>query len=102
MKAVFEVDVFAEPFDVDKGYHIYEQGGTRALLIRLESLNGCAAPAFEEFLGIKDLKLASRPHTWSQSALYKKFREELVIPESYIERMYASRLARHFYSEAEL
>src|SRR5439155_18262314 len=53
MQAVFEVDVFAEPFDPSRGYHIYEQGGTQVLLIRLESLNRCAPTAFDEFLGIK-------------------------------------------------
>lgn len=102
MKTVFDVDVYAEPFDPQKGYHIYDQRGTRVLLIRLESLNHCAASAFKDFLGIEDLVLASTPHTWNQSVLYKRFREDLVIPDSYIERMYNSAMARHFYTGAEL
>jgi hypothetical protein len=34
--------------------------------------------------------------------LYREFNRAIVIPDAYFEKMYSSRLARHFYSAEEI
>ena len=38
----------------------------------------------------------------SYADLYKAFRRELRLPDAYLDRVYGSRSAHHFYSPAEL
>jgi hypothetical protein len=104
MKAVFELDVYAEPFDVARGYQIYDQGNTQTLLIRLENLRENSAEAFSRFLGISDFTLieSNIGAQKDYGRVYKRFLELLELPDSYIERMYTSRFARHFYSDRQL
>jgi hypothetical protein len=102
LKEVFGVDVYAEPFDMQKGYQIYANGNTRVLLIRTENLSKCAVEAFELFFGAGGFKLAPAPHSWRNQPAYERFLEELILPDSYIDRMYGSKFARHFYTEEQL
>jgi hypothetical protein len=104
LKGVFGVDVFASEFSVSKGYKIYKDEKTDVLLIRLENLDDCARDAFKDFLGIDNFTLIDtnigREKVYAP--IYKKLKDSIVLPESYIERMYASKYMRHFYSEEEI
>jgi hypothetical protein len=102
MKAVFDIDVFASPFPIAKGYHIYNTPRADLLLFRLESLNANAEMAIEEFLGIKGFKLAStnigdQKH---YADLYQLFRNE-PFPVDYVKSAYETRFAHHFYTQSE-
>jgi hypothetical protein len=104
LRSVFGIDVFASEFPASKGYKIYEADQADVLLIRVENLNGCAAEAFKEFLGIQDLVLINE-NIGSQkpyAALYRKFKESITLPESYVDRMYNSKYMQHFYSKEEI
>lgn len=104
LKTVFGIDVFASEFPVTKGYKIYQGEQADALLIRLESLNDCARDAFEEFLHIKDFTLINE-NIGSEKVyapLYKEMKDAIILPEAYLDRMYTSKYARHFYSEEEI
>jgi hypothetical protein len=104
LNGIFDVDVFASEFPISKGYKIYRDNRTDLLLIRLEDLNECARAAFREFLGIKDFTLintnvgSNKEYAW----LYKRFRDFVVLPQAYVDRMYNAKYTRHFYTTEEI
>jgi len=104
LKGVFGIDVFASEFPTSKGYKIYRDERTDVLLIRLEDLNECARDAFREFLGIADFALINT-NVGSEkeyASLYKRFRDSIVLPQAYVDRMYNAKYTRHFYSAEEI
>jgi hypothetical protein len=104
MKPVFGIDVFDEDFPKSRGYKIYEGKHAQLLLLKLEKLNDCARDAFEEFLGVKDISLvkANVGDNQEYGSLYRAFKEECVLPQAYLDEMYQSAYAQHFYSEEEI
>jgi hypothetical protein len=103
-KGVLGIDVFSSDFPKPKGYKIYEQELADVLLIRLENLDQCASKAFQEFLNVDGFTVI-RKNIASEKAyypIYRKFLESVLLPDSYIDEMYASKYARHFYSEQEI
>lgn len=104
LEPVFGIDVFSTPFDTARGYATYESPMARLLLIRLEDLGTCGAPAIRDFLQLDRFELL-RANTGSEKEyadLYAEFEHRIDLPESYLARMYDSQLARHFYDDAEI
>jgi hypothetical protein len=106
MKAIpaFGIDVYATPFPREIGYKIYPGSAqARLLLIRLEDLTECAERAMQEFLGIENFTLYNTnvADVKNYADLYRAFKD-LPLPSGYVEKIYKTRLARHFYNEAEL
>jgi hypothetical protein len=104
IKGVLGVDVFSREFPKSKGYCIYEGEFADILLLRLEDLNRVAREAFREFLDIPDFELTSS-NVGSEKGyalLYKKFKEDVDLPDEYLRRRYGSRYMRHFYSAGEI
>jgi len=104
IKAVFGVDVFEQKFPKSTGYQVYSAKTVDVLLIRLESLNQCAANAFKTFLGIEDFKLENKNvgDKKAYAEIYNIFKENIIIPDSYLDQMYNSRFAKHFYTDEEI
>ena len=104
MKPIFKIDVYSEEFSKSKGYKIYTGDHPDLLLIKLEKLNKCASEAFKEFLGIDGIILqnANLERDGPYYSLYRKFTSSKTLPRSYIEKMYNSKYAKHFYTEEEL
>lgn len=98
------IDVYEHPFPKDVGYCIYESEKARLLLLRMEDLATCGPPAFKRFLNLDDFELAQSnvSERKTYSGLYQRFLKEVRIPGSYIDRMYESKMAMHFYSRDEL
>jgi hypothetical protein len=73
-------------------------------LIKLEKLNECANDAFKEFLDIDEFYLirANISTEKIHYPLYKKVLDSIVLPDAYLDQMYVSKYARHFYSEREI
>lgn len=104
LKEVFGVDVFASEFPKARRYKIYRDEKADVLLIRLENLNDCVCDAFKEFLNIEEVTLIDT-NIGSEKVyapLYERFKDAVVLPESYVERMYTSKYMQHFYSEEEI
>jgi hypothetical protein len=100
---VFGLNVFATPFSTDLGYKIYSSPKANLLVIRLENLNDCVNQALHEFLGIDNFRLL-RINTGEDrktGGLYRLFMTK-PLPEGYIDRMYDTKLAKHFYTVVEL
>jgi hypothetical protein len=104
LKPVFGVDVFARPFPVSQGYEIYSGPNSRVLLVRLEDLDRVAAVAFAEFLGVDVSHVVSRNEAADKvyADVYQRFRQLLRIPAEYLDRLYSSQYATHFYTAREL
>ena len=102
-KGVFKIDLFASDFPTSKGYQVYREKEVDLLLIRLENLNTCFSEAVKAFLNIDNLPLiqANTSAKKDFATLYQMFKDTIHFPESYLEKMYSSRFARHFYSDLE-
>jgi Putative capsular polysaccharide synthesis protein len=104
LHSVFGVDVYATDFPKPCGYQIYAAKNADVLILRLESLATCLAPALKEFLGLPH----GEPVNANQAAnkeyytAYREFRSQTTIPAAYLDRMYTSRYAQHFYTPEEL
>ena len=103
LKGVFDIDVFSSEFPISKGYAIYEGNKADVLLIRLENLNECAQDAFKEFLNIDNFTLINTNTAAEKTydPVYRKFKNNIALPDSYIDKLYNSKYMRHFYSKAE-
>lgn len=104
LRAVFGIDVYCKPFPRELGYCFYDRRGVRVLLIRLEDLDACVGPAMRAFLGIRRFKLlpSNRGEAGEYADIYRSFLDRVRLPDRYIETMYGSRFATHFYTPAEL
>lgn len=104
LKDLFGLDVFLKPFPHNKGYQIYRMDKVALLLFRLEDLDWTAPPALERFIGLKDFSI-KKENTGSEKwygELYRLFLKQARLPSNYVEEMYSSRFATHFYKEKEL
>lgn len=104
LKAVFDVDVYARRSPAERGYDICRSQRAEVLLIRMEDLARCAQAAFRDFLGLESVTLRRRNvgDDKDYSDVYKRFLETIRFPASYLDRLYESKYARHFYTDAEL
>ena len=103
LKPLFGIDVFESVFPTNVGYKIYRASPRASLLlIRLEDLNACVGHAMFEFLRLDDFKLynSNISDEKDYAELYQAFKEK-PLPDEYLERMYSTRSARHFYSPDE-
>lgn len=104
LKPVFGIDVYSSDFPHQRGYNIHSgKNRDRLLLIRLEDLNRVGQEAMNLFLNVKNFNLI--PSNVGEgkvySSLYREFKK-LPLPKSYLETCYASRYARHFYTDKEI
>jgi len=104
LKPVLNIDVYSSEFPKLKGYEIYEGEYADLLLLRLENLNECASDAFKNFLDIDEFALVESNigNSKGYRNIYRKFLESIVLPDSYIDKMYTSKYVRHFYTQEEI
>ena len=104
IRDVFGIDIYETEFPRGKGYGIYSGRNADILLIRLEDLNDCAPAAFKEFLDLGDFTLTNTNvgSAKDYAPVYRKFKESIQLPQSYIDTFYDSKFVRHMYSDAEI
>ncbi|MBK7218160.1 MAG: hypothetical protein IPH95_14190 [Candidatus Promineofilum sp.] len=104
LRALYGVDVYAQPFDPRRGYAVYHSDTADVLLLKLETLNQVGAAAVRDFLGLAAFELvpSNTAEDKSYADLYKAFRRQVHLPAAYLDRVYGSRMARHFYAPEEL
>ena len=105
---VFDFDPFSERFPRRQGYQIYEVKHGEILIIRLEDADKVIPEAIEEFLEIKGAEMATansitRRHNGTRiGKIYNEFMETAQFPEGFLNAIYDTRYAKHFYSKKEL
>jgi len=100
--AYWGVDVYAEPFDVEKGWHIYKAKNASILIIRRENLDREWTSAYQEFTGNVAPPLGHDNVTLNKPGKaneYRRFLNQEVIPEYYINWVNSSPYMRHFYPD---
>ena len=104
LESFLGVDIFQQDFPVQDGCQIIPSENAHLLILRTEDLNRRAPEALRTFLGIADLTLSDRNQADQKwySSLYQDFKDWLTLPEAYLEEMYSSRYARHFYTPGEI
>ena len=103
-KPVTRIDVYKEPFPIDRKWQIYNRRFTQVLLYRSDLERSEQAKLLSRFLGIKldEVRVENAGKNNKQAELYSQFCESAKLPEWYIRRMHDSRFAQHFWSPAEL
>ena len=104
LRTVFDVDVFAHPFDFERGFSIVPGGRVLVLVLRTEDLDATLAPGLSALLGVESTCIAGdrgndRAQTDDGSA-YAAVQGALRLERADCERIYANRFSRHFYSKA--
>jgi hypothetical protein len=103
LKATLGVDVYRQPFPVDRGHAVVSEGRVRVLVLRTELDDGAKAQAIARFLDLDRFELvrsnvtADKPH----AELYAEFLRRVRLPDSLLDTLYDSKYARHFYSAEE-
>jgi hypothetical protein len=106
LEPVLGIDVLAKEFPRALGYDVYRGDRADLLVMRLENLSSCYQTALSVFFGRDvshlDLARANVAEEKPYKRFYQEFSSWLVLPDDYLQRMYSTRYARHFYSETEL
>ena len=104
IKPIFNIDIFATEFPISKGFQILKGENIDMLILRLEDLNTTASEAVDKFLGIKGFTIASANISKDKgyADAYSIFKDQINLPQKYIDNMYSSRFMNHFYSGEEI
>jgi hypothetical protein len=106
LKNVFGVDVYAQRFDVERGYSIIrDRGKADVLILRLEDLNANLEKSLVEFLDVSNPIKMMKSNIGidkKYSVAYRDVLEEIRISEACCRKIYSSRYAQQFYDEKML
>jgi hypothetical protein len=104
IRDVFGIDVFGSEFPVDAGHAVHSDAKCSLLLVRTEDLARIGGGAIASFLGLPELRIerenASAHEPYAEA--WSHFIDRIRIPDPYLDVMYGSRLARHFYTASEI
>jgi len=104
IKEVLGVDVYNHPFSKNDGVQRIQENGQDILLLKAETTDSIKVAAIRDFLQIPELSLrlknvgAGKAYTH----YYKPFLDRIQLPAAYLDQMYESLLARHFYTPEEI
>ncbi len=96
-------DVYAYPFDKQKGYSVIKNGNMEIFIYQLEKLNGLT-DELGDFLDIEDFKLQNdnvASEKWYYGA-YRQAMDELKFSRKYFDYSYESKYVNHFYSAEDI
>ncbi len=99
------IDVYSQPFPIEKGYIHISKDNIDLLILRLELDNSIRESILCDFLPAGSFSWNHMLNSAKSSIyfpLYKKFREQAVLPEDLLEKFISIRYAGHFYTEKEL
>ncbi len=103
--AVFGLDVYARPFPTERGWDIYENDAARALVIRQENL-GSLPEALGALYGVEPATFAVATCNVAEdkayAAHYNTVKRSFRLTPGELDKVYAARSVRHFYSQQEI
>lgn len=104
IKAEFGLDIFDYPFSKERGYSVIKQDQIELLVLKLEVADAVKVEAIAQFLGIRPFTIGrtniANKKDYAQT--YSSFRKTVPFPKTYLDTMYNSRYANHFYTEQEI
>jgi len=105
MEPALGIDVYSQPFPAEKGYLHIRKDNIDLLILRLELDNSARESILCDFLPADSFswnRLRNSAKSSIYFPLYKKFREQAVLPEDLLKKFISIRYARHFYTDTEL
>lgn len=106
LRSVFGVDVFAHPYDLERGYTIIPGEHVRVLVLRMEDLNRSLALALADFLGLDAGAITLREANVGGAKWYSGYLEEvkrtLQLPPDVARSVFGTRYFKHFYAQDAL
>lgn len=98
----FGIDVFAQPFNKEKGYTIIKKGNVSVFVYRLDFLSSLEKE-IGEFSGVEDFKLEhdNSANDKAYVMAYNSFLEEVKVDQNLFEEIINSKVMNHFYTEKE-
>jgi hypothetical protein len=98
-----DIDVYTQPFDRETCSVRVDAPHARVLVLRIEDLDRWE-PTVSEFLDaeIRISHALNVAEAKEYAEVYRRFREEMSLPADLVDEALGSRLAKHFYSPAEL
>jgi hypothetical protein len=102
LRSVFGIDVYAYPFNHQKGFTIIRNKNVDVLILRAEDLDHTFNNAIPKFLDLDNpVRISKRNIGWkkSYSQEYRYVLQNIYIPKEICVNINNSRYAKHFYSE---
>jgi hypothetical protein len=96
-------NIYAVPFNKEKGFSIYQHGKFEILCMQLEKLDSVFSVAMEEFTGMKiSLKNANIATEKKGNELYKNVKKSYKLSEAKSDFVYGSSFVKHFYTDNDI
>lgn len=103
LKRTTGIDIFAHAFDPEQGHRTVQEGPFQLLVVRTDLPDEEKGVALGEFLGeTVEIRRFHESADKAYAEKYAAFKSSVELPDSYLDRMYDSRLARHFFSTDEI
>ncbi|MEQ3795457.1 putative capsular polysaccharide synthesis family protein [Gilvirhabdus luticola] len=93
------INIFSYPFNPEKGYLTIAKDTVSVLLVRSDLPDFRKENLISEFCSIQDFELTNT--NLNTSSLYQKFKNNIKFSKKYLEDIYNSDLAVHFFSVQE-
>jgi hypothetical protein len=104
IREVFNIDVFAKPLDFSSGGCVIQNEQATLLLLRSEDRNDLRETKIRSVTQLQSFTLervnAADAKTYSD--VYSAFKQQFRPPLGFLEEMYETRFAKHFYTAGEL
>lgn len=106
LRPVTGIDVYASTFP-PRGYQEYHRENIHLLVMRTDLENKTKSEVVKKFLpdraeGVPSVERKNSANDKPYQELYGEFKAQFIPPKWYLEYMYNSRYARHFFTEDEL
>jgi hypothetical protein len=103
-KTMLGIDVYEHPFPTERGHTTISSGALDVLVLKLELDDDEKNRVLGEFLDVDGFQLVRSNTTTDKlhADAYGRFKDRIRVPEALLNQMYASKFARHFYSETDL
>ena len=103
LRNVFEIDVFAKAFDLDKKWMVCKNKSTKVLIYRTDKDRAEQLKIISEFIGVNIPKwtYANISSEKEYKDSYKEFIDTVKLPDGYLSIMLNSRFSKHFFSKDE-
>lgn len=98
------IDLYSSEFDTEKGYKILQSNKVEVLLLNSAISDSKKEELIGNFCNVNVFKLENRnqSHQKEFAALYSRFKSEIRFSEEYLDRLYYSNYAKHFFSKTHI
>ncbi|MGB0581851.1 MAG: putative capsular polysaccharide synthesis family protein [Limisphaerales bacterium] len=108
VKDVFGSDLYARPYDFNRGYARFQTDLADVLVLRFEDMFQHLDEALGEFLGFPSAEVKASQQTRNKTdakpagEAFAEYLRTLVLPREFLDTRYDSKYSRHFYTPEEL